>query len=253
MEIKVFEREEFGELRAVERDGQPWFVAKDVCAALGLDQVSRAVSRLEKDEVTSSKVTDTLGRKQDTCLVNEPGLYSLVLSSRKPEARAFKRWVVHEVLPAIRRTGGYVASAPDEAPEQIMARALLVAQETIERHKADAARLAAENAAMTPKAGYFDALMDGERWQSVTEAARYLHQMDGSITRARLFSLLKADGMLTRDNQATKLAIDRGYLMNYQPPVYVNQKTGEQERPKPYGKVTSKGLRWMVGRYCKAA
>ncbi len=253
MEIKVFEKEEFGSIRTFEeKDGTALFCAKDVATALGYSNSRKAVADHCKG-VTKRYPLRTSGGTQEFAFISAPDVMRLVVSSRLPGAQRFEAWVFEEVLPAIRRTGGYVASAPDEAPEQIMARALLVAQETIERHKADAARLAAENAAMTPKAGYFDALMDGERWQSVTEAARYLHQMDGSITRARLFSLLKADGMLTRDNQATKLAIDRGYLMNYQPPAYVNQKTGEQERPKPYGKVTSKGLRWMVGRYCKAA
>ena len=133
-EIRLFEHGEFGQLRIVERDGEHWFVAKDVCSALGLGNNRQAVSRLDEDEkrVISS---DTPGGKQELQAVNEPGLYSLVLSSRKPEAKAFKRWVTHEVLPAIRKDGGYMV-ARDETPEETMARALLMADSTIRRQRA---------------------------------------------------------------------------------------------------------------------
>ena len=95
-------------MRAVTLDGEPWFVAADVCRALGLGNSSMAVSKLDDDEkgvITS----DTLGGKQEMSTINEPGLYSLILRSRKPEAKAFKRWITHEVIPAIRKTGGYIA------------------------------------------------------------------------------------------------------------------------------------------------
>ncbi|MGG4344366.1 BRO-N domain-containing protein [Paenibacillus lautus] len=87
--------------------GEPWFVAKDVCDALGINQAIRAVERLDSDEVNSTHVIDSLGRGQKMYIVNEPGLYSLILGSRKPEARAFKRWITHEVIPSIRRNGMY--------------------------------------------------------------------------------------------------------------------------------------------------
>ena len=110
-EIMTFEKAEFGSVRVKEIDGEPWFVVKDVCGALGLENTTKAMSRLDRDEFTSSKVTDSSGREQESYLVNEPGLYSLVLSSRKPEAKAFKRWVTHEVLPTIHKTGGYIEGA----------------------------------------------------------------------------------------------------------------------------------------------
>lgn len=102
-EMQVFEREEFGQIRTITRDGEPWFVAVDVCRALEHSNVSSALERLDDDE--RSKLN--LGRQGETNVVNEPGLYTLVLGSRKPEAKAFKRWITHEVLPSIRKTGAY--------------------------------------------------------------------------------------------------------------------------------------------------
>lgn len=95
-------------LRVIMRDGEPWFVAADVCAALGLGNTRMAIDRLDDDEKGISSI-DTLGGRQDLIVVSEPGLYSLVLGSRKPEAKRFKRWVTHEVLPSIRKTGRYAA------------------------------------------------------------------------------------------------------------------------------------------------
>lgn len=106
-EMQVFEREEFGQIRTVTRDGEPWFVAVDVCRALEHSNVSSALERLDDDE--RSKLN--LGRQGETNVVNEPGLYTLVLGSRKPEAKAFKRWITHEVLPSIRKTGVYATDA----------------------------------------------------------------------------------------------------------------------------------------------
>lgn len=104
-DIKIFESKEFGQLRSVLRDGEPWFVAADVCRVLEIQNYTQAVARLDEDE----RAMFNIGRQGDTNCVNEPGLYSLVLGSRKPEAKAFKRWITHEVIPSIRKTGQYQA------------------------------------------------------------------------------------------------------------------------------------------------
>src|SRR5690348_3135961 len=100
---------EGAQVRTVIIDGQPHWVAKDVCDILGFVNLSETIKRLDEDEVISNEVTDSLGRNQQTNVVTESGLYSLILGSRKPEAKAFKRWVTHEVLPTIRKTGSYIA------------------------------------------------------------------------------------------------------------------------------------------------
>lgn len=128
----------------------PWFVAKDVCDALGLTTANLARD-LDGDEKGSIKLM-TPGGLQLVTLISESGLYSLILRSRKPEAKAFKKWVTAEVPPSIRKTGGYIVASPDESPEAILARAVLVAQDTIERMKAKAAALEAEKATARQKA-----------------------------------------------------------------------------------------------------
>jgi anti-repressor protein len=106
------------QVRTVVKDGEPWFVAKDVCDVLEIGDTRRAVERLDEDERSLTPLTDSLGRMQQTYIVNEPGLYSLILGSRKPEAKAFKRWITHEVIPAIRKHGMY---ATDEVIDKILA------------------------------------------------------------------------------------------------------------------------------------
>lgn len=253
--IRKFDNQEFGEIRvAVGNDGEPWFVAKDVCDALGI-RTDTVRSIVEADDVTEITNPNSIGvtHGRAPLIISEAGLYMLVLKSRKPEARAFKRWVTHEVLPAIRRDGAYVASDGTEDDATLMARALIAAQRTIASRDERIARQQACIGALEPKAGYFDACMDGERWSSFTEAARMLRQYDGGMTRKRLFELAQADGIITRDKQASRVGIDRGYVRNYQPPAYFDQTTGEMVRPRPYAKVTGKGLSWMVRRYCEGA
>ena len=98
-ELRVFENAQFGQVRTVMKDGQPWFVAADVCRALEILNHKDAIKRLDEDERLGVDLTDPHGRIQNTNCVNEPGLYTLVLGSRKPEAKAFKRWITHEVIP----------------------------------------------------------------------------------------------------------------------------------------------------------
>lgn len=123
--LKVFQNEQFGDVRVVERDGEPWFVAADVCRALEIDRTQ--TRRLDEDEKSLCS-TQTPGGQQEMTIVNEPGLYTLVLGSRKPEAKTFRRWITHEVIPAVRKTGSYsVALSP---AEQLLAQAqILVDQE----------------------------------------------------------------------------------------------------------------------------
>ncbi len=114
-ELQIFENPQFGKVRSVKKDNEPWFVAADVCRALEHSNVTVTLDRLDEDE----RAKFNLGRQGDTWCVNEPGLYSLVLGSRKPEAKAFKRWITHEVIPSIRRTGGYLL--PKDYPSALRA------------------------------------------------------------------------------------------------------------------------------------
>lgn len=200
--IERFDSPEFGTLRVVEKDGEPWFVAKDVCAALELNQVTNAVRRLDDDEHTLIS-----NKGKGINVVNEPGLYSLVLSSRKPEARAFKRWVTHEVLPEIRKRGGYMVARADETPEQLMARALKIADETLKRQQAQIEEL-------KPKALFADAVAASDGTCLVGEFAKMLRQNGVDIGQNRLFAWLRDHGYLGKSgsnrNVPTQRAMDMG-------------------------------------------
>ena len=120
-EMTVFENEQFGNVRVIERDGDPWFIAMDVCRALDIANTSDALMRLDDDEKMTIDLTDSHSRQrggaQSLKIINEPGLYALALSSRKPEAKAFKHWITHDVIPAIRKTGSY---APTLSPAELL-------------------------------------------------------------------------------------------------------------------------------------
>lgn len=126
-EIRIFDNPEFGEVRTVMIDGEPWFVGKDVANALGYSRERDAISNhVDKDDAVKHGVTDSMGREQQTTIINESGLYSLIFGSKLTSAKKFKRWVTSEVLPSLRKTGGY--RIPQTIPEQIQ----LLAQGNVE-------------------------------------------------------------------------------------------------------------------------
>ena len=181
-EIRIFKSEEFGEIRTVEIGGEPWFVGKDVAETLGYERPTKAVSdHVDGEDRDEVPIQDPIGRMQNTAIINESGLYSLILSSKLPSAKAFKRWVTSEVLPSIRKHGGYINGQAEMSPEELMAKALQVAQKTLEEREARIGVLAAENSALTvekqilqPKADYFDELVDRNLLTNFRETAKQL-------------------------------------------------------------------------------
>ena len=113
-ELQIFQSEDFGSVRTLYRDDEPWFVAADVCKSLGIENARQAITRLDDDEKDAVILNDTMGRQQTVNIINEFGLYNLILGSRKPEAKQFKRWITHEVIPQIRQTGAYQADNRDD-------------------------------------------------------------------------------------------------------------------------------------------
>ena len=128
-ELQIFNSEEFGEIRIITKDNEPWFVASDICRSLDLSNPTMAMQRIDDDE--KAKFNLGLSGGETNC-VNEYGLYSLVLASRKREAKDFKRWITHEVLPSIRKNGGYIAGQETLSDEELLSKALMVAQRKIE-------------------------------------------------------------------------------------------------------------------------
>lgn len=178
-EIQVFTSNQFGEIRTIEKNGAPWFVAADVCRALEMSDVSMSLRRLDDDEKGTSSIC-TPGGQQEMSIVNEPGLYALVLGSRKPEAKAFKRWITHEVIPAIRMHGGYLT--PEKVEEVLCNPDTIIQLATqLKESRAKVLRLEAANSELTvqkqimqPKADYFDELVDRNLLTGFRETAKQL-------------------------------------------------------------------------------
>lgn len=170
--LMTFENAAFGKIRTLTIDGEPWFVAADVCRALEIGNPSMAVERLDDDEKGISTI-DTLGGKQRMTIINEPGLYSLVLSSRKPEAKAFRRWITHEVIPTIRKYGGYMTKS---LLEQVLENPNLIyefARRMLEEQQKNE-RLRQELDRAKPKADYYDAFIHPESCTNIRATAKEL-------------------------------------------------------------------------------
>lgn len=249
-EIQTFNNPEFGTVRAVRGDDdEPMFVAKDVCAALSI--APTAASRLDEDE-KGLRLTQTPGGEQNVLLVTEPGFYRLVLKSRKPEAKAFQRWVTHEVLPALRRDGGYMVARADETPEQTMARAVLLAQQTIDRQKSRIAGLEAENEEMRPKALFADAVAASDGTCLIGEFAKMLRQNGVSIGQNRLFAMLREDGYLGKVGQNRNVPTQRSMelgLFRIKETAITHSDGHVTINRTP--KLTGKGQRYFLERYGK--
>lgn len=210
-------------VRTYDIGGQPWFLAMDVCRILEHSDVSVAVSRLDGDE----KLTQTLfvsGQNRAVWLVNEPGLYSLILTSRKPEARAFKRWITHEVLPQIRKTGTYSLSGyqiPQTYPEALRL----------------AADLAEENEKLRPKAELHDRFLASDTAQTMSVVAKSL-----GTGRDRLFRFLREQNILMGNNMPYQQYLDRGYFRVIEKVINM----GGAEVVKPQTLVTTKGVTFIA-------
>lgn len=209
-DIKIWENPEFGELRIVEMNGEPWMVGVDVAKALGYAAPRNAIAyHVDEEDKTSALIRGTGSNyKSMAILINESGLYSLVLSSKLPGAKRFRRWVTGEVLPSIRKDGGYIKTAPGMTDADIMAKAILLAQKTIEGQKAQIAE-------MTPKALFADAVSASSTSILVGDLAKLIRQNGMDIGQNRLFDWLRNNGYLIRAkgmswNMPTQRSMDMG-------------------------------------------
>lgn len=179
--LMIFENPDFGAVRSILIDGDPWFVAADVCKALEIEKTNRALSRLDDDEKGAHSVS-TPGGRQRMSIISESGLYSLILGSRKPEARAFKRWITHEVIPSIRKHGAYMTDSlldaleahPEAVPEYLNR---LRSENARNRELTRRLRLA------LPKAEYYDAFVDPADCTNIRTTAKELGVPEKQFTR----------------------------------------------------------------------
>ena len=233
--LQIFNNDRFGQIRIVPVDGELMFVAKDVCDCLEITKYRDAISRLDSDERGSVKL-DTPGGKQDIAAINEYGLYSLVLSSRKPEAKEFKRWITHDVIPAIRKTGSYSMVIPQTLPEALRAYA-----DEVESHNATKAIVAQQEqqiAEFKPVKDYVDKILSSKSCLAITQIAadyglsaqelnKILHEaglqrkvgdqwilykqhMAKGFTKSETFTFCRSDGRL--DSKITTKWTQKGRL-----------------------------------------
>lgn len=234
-DLQIFNNDRFGQVRIIPVDGELMFVAKDVCDCLEITKHRDAISRLDSDERGSVKL-DTPGGKQDIAAINEYGLYSLVLSSRKPEAKEFKRWITHDVIPAIRKTGSYSMVIPQTLPEALRAYA-----DEVESHnvtKAIVAQQEQQIAEFKPVKDYVDKILLSKSCLAITQIAadyglsaqelnKILHEaglqrkvgdqwilykqhMAKGFTKSETFTFCRSDGRL--DSKITTKWTQKGRL-----------------------------------------
>lgn len=249
--IKVFENNEFGTVRTVEINKEPFFVGKDVAEILGYSNPQKAIrDHVDEEDKTLNESFTVNGTM--AVLINESGLYSLVLSSKLPTAKKFKRWVTSEVLPAIRKTGGYIGGSENMTEAEIMARAVLIGQRTIEEQKRKIDNLQNEIDVNRPKVLFADAVSASHTSILVGELAKILRGNGCNIGQNRLFERLRNDGYLmkcgTSKNIPTQRAMEMG-LFEIKEGSYING-NGVNVITKTT-KVTGKGQTFFVNKFLR--
>lgn len=173
--IQIFNNPDFGTVRTLDNDGTVLFCGADIAKALGYSNPSKALNDHCKGDLTKRyPITDSLGRTQDAIFIPESDLYRLVFGSKLPSAEKFTDWVTSEVLPSIRKNGGYIAGQQELSPQELMAKALLVANKTLAEREARISELTVQNNIMAPKAEYFDELVDRNMLTSFRDTAKEL-------------------------------------------------------------------------------
>ena len=258
-EIQIFENAEFGKVRTIVIDNEPWFVGKDVATALGYKDTSDALKKhVDEEDKLTRRFTDS-GQIREMYVINESGVYSLVFSSKLPTAKAFKRWVTSEVLPAIRKHGGYMT--PEKVEEALMNPDVMIRLATelkAEREKRQAlSKLADEQGAqiakMQPKALFADAVSTSETSILIGGLAKLIKQNGVDIGQKRLFDWLREHGFLIKNgtdkNMPTQRAMERG-LFEVKEGSFVDG--NGVNRITRTTKVTGKGQIYFVNRFLKA-
>lgn len=241
--IKIFENEEFGKIRTVVKDGEPWFIGKDVAKILEYRETAKAIRTHVDSEDKGVSILDTPGGKQEITIINESGLYSLILSSKMPKARDFKRWVTSEILPTIRRTGGYVADEDmfienylpflEEPYKGLFRLQMMAINQLNERIRHD-----------QPLVEFANQVAGTENVIDMNAMAKLAVEENIPIGRNRLFRWLRENGILMSDNLPYQKFIDRGYFA-VKESVF---ETGTITKTYQQTFVTGRGQRYIIGR-----
>lgn len=253
--IDIFRNEEFGEIRTTIIDGEPWFVGKDVAQSLGYEKARNAIAtHVDKDDALKWGVTDSLGRKQETTIINESGLYSLILSSKLDSAKRFKHWITSEVLPSIRKHDAYMTNEAIERtltdPDYLIQLATALKKEREEKELEKNKRKLAEQTIekQKPLVEFANQVSDTKDLIDMKTMAKLLKDENINIGRNRLFTFLRNHKILMDDNQPYQRYIDAGYFK-------VNEYTYKNSSGDPKTKrqtfVTGKGQVYIVNKVKK--
>ena len=243
-EIKIFSNHEFGEIRTVSIEGEPWLVGRDVAMALGYSDTAQAIRKHIDAEDKGVVETTTPGGVQNVTVINESGLYSLVMSSKLPGAKKFKRWVTSEVLPSIRKHGGYITGQEELSGEELMAKALMFAEKKLKEKDAQIHE-------MQPKALFADAVAASGNSILIGELAKMLRQNGVDMGEKRLFAWLRDNGYLVKRkgtdyNMPTQKSMEMGLFQIKE--TVVNHASGYTSVNKT-PKVTGKGQTYFVNKF----
>ena len=250
-ELQIFNSEEFGEIRTVTVNDEVWFVAKDVCEALKHTNTTVAMQMLEEDERTKL----SLGRAGETNCINESGLYTLIIKSNLPKAKKFRKWVTGEVLPSIRKNGGYIAGQETLSDEELMAKALLVANNKIAERDKIIEQKQARIEQMKPKEIFADAVATSHTSILVGDLAKLICQNGYQIGAKRLFSWLRDNGYLIKRkgadwNMPTQKSMEMG-LFEIKESTHINGSGCNVTTRTP--KITGKAQVYFVNKFLKGA
>lgn len=253
--IKIFENPEFGSIRTVEVKNEPWFVGKDVAEILGYkdsaDALKKHVDVEDKYLVKAGEMPTLKTSNYGAYIINESGLYSLILSSKLPKAKEFKHWVTSEVLPAIRQTGGYINGSEAMSDAEIMAKALMVAQKTIEANKERINKLEGDAERMKPKEIFADAVAASDNTILIGDLAKMIKQNGHPIGQKRLFEWLRENGYLIKRkgadyNSPTQKAMELGLFRIKE--TAITHSDGHVSVSKTV-KVTGKGQQYFINKF----
>ncbi|WP_459186691.1 phage antirepressor [Parabacteroides sp. APC149_11_2_Y6] len=253
MNIQVFKNKQFGEARVVELHGNPMFVGSDVAGMLGYQNTRDAISKHIDEEDKATVAIYDGSQNRNVTVINESGFYSLVLSSKLPGAKQIKRWVTSEVLPSIRKDGGYIVSNSDDSESDIMAKALLIAQSTIEKNKRKILQLEEENIKQAPKVLFANAVSSSCSSILIGDLAKLIRQNGIETGQRRLFEWMRCNGYLIRQtgesyNMPTQRSMEQG-LMEIKETVIAHS-DGHTTVSKTV-KITGKGQVYFVNKFLK--
>lgn len=228
-----------------DENGEPWFVAKDVCDILGLENSRKATAELDSDEKNTVTISDGIPGNPNKTIISEPGLYKLIMRSRKPEAKEFQRWVTHEVLPQIRKTGGYIPTSESDSDEAIMAKALIIAQKTIERNTQQLRAKEAQIMELEPKAQALDDFTNVEDRLLVRDAAKILSNAGTPISEKQLREWMTDNDWIYKASgswHATARHCTAGHLVMVMSTKHGTKADGTTFAYPPTVRITRKGL-----------